>query len=89
MTATRTGHADAFKGVGIDFGGAVGDVIEAPACGYQTITWAAEHPMRGWESGVMLVSREPYGTEPYGRNVVAEILWSRGFVGDYRVVVAG
>ena len=61
-------------------------LVEVPACGFRTVTWAAEHPDRGWQSGVMLVPRDPYDTESYARNVVCEVLWGRGFIGDYRVV---
>lgn len=63
------------------------DVVEVPACGFRTVTWTAQHPERGWESGAMLVSRDPYADEPYARNIVSEILWGRGYMGDYRVMV--
>jgi hypothetical protein len=62
-------------------------IIEAPSCGFRIVTWVAEHPDRGWESGVMLVSRDPYENEAYASNSVAEILWGRGYVANYRVVV--
>lgn len=63
------------------------DMVEVPTCGFRTVTWAAEHPERGWESGVMLVSRDPYADEPYARNAAAEVLWGRGYEGTYRIVV--
>jgi hypothetical protein len=63
------------------------DLVEAPACGFWLVTWGAEHPERGWESGVMLASREPYDDDTYARNVVSEVLWGRGYVGTYRVTI--
>ena len=65
------------------------DLVEVPTCGFWTVTWAAEHPQRGWETGVMLASRDPrhpYSDGTHVKNVVAEVLWGRGYVGDYRVV---
>lgn len=59
------------------------DMVEVPACGFRTVTWAAEHPERGWENGVILLSRD----EPDPNNTVAEVLWGRGYIGTYRVVV--
>lgn len=62
------------------------DVVEVPPCGFWTVTWSAEHPQRGRESGTMLVAREDSDgqrREDYARNIVCEILWGRGFVGTY------
>jgi len=63
------------------------DLVEVPDCGFRIVTWSAEHPERGWEKGVMLASREPYDDVNYAKNAVAEVLWGRGYVGNYVVVV--
>lgn len=66
------------------------DVVEVPQCGFWTVTWTAVHPQRGTESGTMLVARHD-ATGPrsrsYATNIVAEILWGRGFTGSYDVAV--
>lgn len=62
------------------------DLIEAPDCGFRMVTWAAEHPERGWERGVMLASRTAHPGELDARNIVAEVLWGRGYTGKFQVV---
>lgn len=64
------------------------DLVEPPLCGFWTATWLAVHPERGTESGMMLVSRDPYADEPYARNIVCEVLWGRGYQGAYNVVLS-
>ena len=59
------------------------DVVEAPQCGFWTVAWAATHPQHGGHTGVMFVARNH--DKDYARNVVSEILWGRGFTGNYTV----
>lgn len=66
-------------------GCAMHDVVEVPQCGFWTVVWSADHPDRGRESGTMLVPREQ--PESTARDMVCEILWGRGFTGDYKVAV--
>lgn len=60
------------------------NVVEVPQCGFWTVVWRARHADRGYEQGTMLVARTH--NESYAHNIVAEVLWARGYVGDYTVI---
>ena len=88
FSAKREADFDVVQGKIVRYDPIYVDVVEPPTCGFWLVSWQAEHPERGMETGTWLVSKTRsydggYADEQYARGVVAEILWSRNYIGQF------
>lgn len=63
------------------------NVVDLPACGYWVVVWLAYHPeTKRHNGGSMMVTKDGIDQRA-AKSTVSEILWSRGYTGDYTLTV--